>query len=120
MGEDLPAANALNKSRLQDYHLLLSDRFRGMGAAVEQWEESMTRVLIAAAALSALAGAALAQPAYENGQGAAPSNYPLCTHKGQDRCTQHGKGGWHGGGGGHHNHHAAAKAVHSSADGERG
>jgi hypothetical protein len=86
----------------------------------------MKRVLIAAAALSALScvalgGAALGQSAYTKGDGAAPASYPLCTHKGEDRCTQHGKGGWHGGaGGGHHHRHAAAKAGHSSADGERG
>jgi hypothetical protein len=80
----------------------------------------MIRVLIAAAALSALAGAAVAQPAYSTSQGTAPSSYPLCTHKGQDRCTQHGKGGWHGGG--HHGHKSAPAAGkgHSSTDGERG
>ena len=78
----------------------------------------MKRILIAAAALSALAGAAMAQPAY-HGQGGPPPEYPPCSHPGQDRCVQHGWGGWHGGGhhgwGGHWRHH-----HHSSTDGERG
>ena len=73
----------------------------------------MKRVLIAAAALSALAGAAMAQPAYDASLGAAPTSYPPCDHKGQDRCTQHG-------GGHHHHHHHGDKHKHSSADGERG
>ena len=79
----------------------------------------MKRFLIAAAALAALAGTASAQPAYQ-GQGGPPPEYPPCTHHGQDRCVQHGWGGWHGDGdhgGGHHHwrHH-----HHSSTDGERG
>jgi len=78
----------------------------------------MKRILIAAAALSALAGAAVAQPAY-HGQGGPPPAYPPCSHPGQDRCAQHGWGGWHGEGHhgwGHHWHHH----HHSSTDGERG
>ncbi len=79
----------------------------------------MKRLLIATVALTALAGAALAQPAYDASQGSGPETYPPCTHRGQDRCIQHG---------GHH-----AKAAHaakpatapkaktkSSTDGERG
>ncbi len=81
----------------------------------------MKRLLIATAALSALAGAALAQPAYDSSQGQAPSDYPRCTHKGQDRCMAGGHMG------GHHMHmkmhHKAdkdAKDTKSSKDGERG
>ena len=78
----------------------------------------MKRILIAAVALSALAGAAAAQPAF-HGQGGPPPEYPPCSHPHQDRCVQHGWGGWHGGDGGgwrHHWHHH----HHSSTDGERG
>jgi hypothetical protein len=80
----------------------------------------MKRVLIAAAALTALAGAAVAQPAYDSSQGSPPSDYPPCTHKGQDRCVAGGH--MHG----HHmaGHHAksdkGAKGGKSSSDGERG
>jgi hypothetical protein len=80
----------------------------------------MTRLLIAAAAFTALAGAAMAQPAYDASQGSPPSDYPACTHKGQDRCVSGMRRG-------HHAHHAAAakgdKAApkgKSSTDGERG
>ena len=53
----------------------------------------MKRVLIAAAAFAAMAGAAAAQPAYDSSQGSPPSDYPACTHKGQDRCmTGHMRG----------------------------
>jgi hypothetical protein len=74
----------------------------------------MKRLLIAAAALSALAGAAMAQPAYDPSQGQAPSDYPKCTHKGQDRCVTGGRMS-----GGHAHHHKGGKG-HSSTDGERG
>ena len=81
----------------------------------------MKRMLIAAAALSALAGAAVAQPAFHRGEGGPPAAYPPCTHHREDRCAQHGWGGWHGDGEHHwggglrwHRHH------HSSTDGERG
>jgi len=73
----------------------------------------MMRLLIAAAAFTALAGAAAAQPAYTESQGGPPSEYPVCTHKGQDRCVQRG-------GKGHHHHKDAKKGGHSSTDGERG
>jgi len=79
----------------------------------------MTRLLIAAAAFSALAGGAVAQPAYDSSQGAPPSDYPTCTHRGQDRCMQRGGGHMHGkhmGG----KHMGAKKGTRSSADGERG
>jgi len=73
----------------------------------------MKRILIAATAFSALAGAAMAQPAYDASQGAPPSDYPPCSHRHEDRCVQHG--GWaHGG------HHHWKKHGHSSTDGERG
>ena len=76
----------------------------------------MKRVLIAAAAFAALAGAAVAQPAYDSSQGSPPSDYPPCTHPGQDRCVAgHMKG--------HHGHHKAEKGEKgskSSTDGERG
>ena len=49
----------------------------------------MKRILITAAAFAALATAAAAQPAYD-GASQPPANYPPCTHKGQDRCMQHG------------------------------
>jgi hypothetical protein len=88
----------------------------------------MKRLLIAAAALTAMAGAAAAQPAYDSSQGGPPSDYPRCTHKGQDRCMA---------GGGHGHHMVAkqksdngakpaakggkgAKSGKSSSDGERG
>ena len=79
----------------------------------------MKRLMIATVAFTALAGAALAQPAYDSSQGDPPSTYPVCTHKGQDRCVQ----------GGHHHAHASkapekAKGskggTKSSTDGERG
>ncbi len=92
----------------------------------------MNRMLIAAAALCAIAGAASAQPAFHPREGGPPPAYPPCEHPGQDRCAQHGWGGWHGGGYGggddggwrheghwgwrHHWHHH----HHSSQDGERG
>ncbi len=79
----------------------------------------MKALLIAAAAFSALAGAAVAQPAYHPDQGGPPSDYPPCSHRGEDRCTQHG--GWshrHGDWGRHHHHHG--HGGHSSTDGERG
>ena len=80
----------------------------------------MKRLLIAAAALSAIAGAASAQPAWHAGAGGPPQDYPACSHPHQDRCAQHG--GWRhhhdadDGDTGHHwrHHH------HSSTDGERG
>ncbi len=93
----------------------------------------MKRLLIAAAALSAMAAAAAAQPAYTSSEGAAPAQYPRCTHRGQDRCVNHG---W-----GHPKAAAAAAAApgakaapaakasparapaksgHSTTDGERG
>jgi hypothetical protein len=82
----------------------------------------MKRILIAAAALTAMAGAAMAQPAYDSSQGSPPSDYPRCTHKGQDRCVS--------GGHARHtaSHHKASKAKgtgdggggKSSSDGERG
>jgi len=78
----------------------------------------MKRVLIAAAALAALAGAAAAQPAYDTSQGDAPSNYPPCTHKGQDRCmTGHMR---HVMKGHHHMGAKSDKGGKSSSDGERG
>lgn len=78
----------------------------------------MMRLLIAAAAFTALAGAAAAQPAYSESQGAPPEKYPPCTHKGQDRCVQHGgKGHHHMAGHKHMGHKSSAK---SSTDGERG
>ena len=90
----------------------------------------MKRILIAEAALAAMAGAAAAQPAYQ-GQGGPPPEYPPCSHHGQDRCVQHGEGGWHGdghwghhhGGWGHHHgdgDHHWRHHHHSSTDGERG
>ncbi len=82
----------------------------------------MKRMLIAAAAICAIAGAASAQPAWHPREGGPPPAYPPCSHPGQDRCVQHGWGGWHGGWRHHdgdwgrhwHHHH------HSSTDGERG
>ena len=82
----------------------------------------MKRLLIAAAAFTAMAGAAAAQPAYDSSQGGPPSDYPRCTHKGQDRCMAGGHMA------GHHmaGHHKAdkgdkgAKGGKSSTDGERG
>ena len=79
----------------------------------------MKRLLVAAAALSALAGAAVAQPAYDASQGPAPSEYPKCTKPGQDRCVA---------GGQHRMRHKARKApkaapkggASTSRDGERG
>ncbi len=95
----------------------------------------MKRLLIATAALSALAGAAFAQPAYDPDRGGPPSDYPMCAHRGQDRCQQHGPGGYHGGEhwGWRHHHHdhdgdrdhdhdgdRDGHHGHSSTDGERG
>jgi hypothetical protein len=86
----------------------------------------MKRVLIAAVALAAMAGAAAAQPAYDSSQGGPPSDYPRCTHKGQDRCMS---GGGHMKGhhmGGHHMSKGdkdkgdKGKGGKSSSDGERG
>jgi hypothetical protein len=77
----------------------------------------MKRMLIAAVAFSAIAGAAAAQPAWHRGEGGPPPQYPPCTHPHEDRCVQHGGwgGGWHAGWGHHWHHH-----HHSSVDGERG
>ena len=91
----------------------------------------MKRMLIAAAALCAIAGAASAQPAWHPREGGPPPGYPPCDHPGQDRCAQHGEGGWHGGDYGygwrHHEHawgggwrHRWHHHRHSSYDGERG
>ncbi len=90
----------------------------------------MKRLLIATAALAALAGAAFAQPAYDPAAGGPPSDYPMCTHRGQDRCQQHGHGGYHGDHGGWRRHHGDrdhdhdhdhdGDHGHSSTDGERG
>jgi len=81
----------------------------------------MKRFLIAAAALTAMAGAAAAQPAFDPSKGDPPSEYPPCTQPGQDRCVV----------GGHHMaHHVVAhrkgsegkggSSGKSSTDGERG
>ena len=83
----------------------------------------MKRLLIAAAAMAALSSAAAAQPAYD-GSSQPPASYPACTHKGQDRCMQHG---------GMHHHMTMTKpgagktpdtgkpaGGKSSTDGERG
>ena len=85
----------------------------------------MKSLLIAAAAAFALAGAASAQPAYDSSQGAAPSEYPVCSKPGQDRCMQHGAA--HKAGVPHHHkgdHHKGkgkgAKGGQTSKDGERG
>jgi len=79
----------------------------------------MKRLLIVAAAFSAMAAAASAQPAYDPSQGAAPSDYPRCTHRGQDRCANHG---WdhHKGPMKHMHHPKGGKSHHSTTDGERG
>ena len=74
----------------------------------------MKRLLIAAAAFAALAGAATAQPAWDESQGQPPSDYPPCTHPGQDRCVTGHMAGHHG-----HHHHGGHKGKDSS-DGERG
>ena len=85
----------------------------------------MKRLLIAAAAFTALAGAAAAQQAYTPDQGSPPSEYPRCTHRDQDRCIQprawratHMKARHHAMKGRHHK--AEAKSGHDTADGERG
>ena len=88
----------------------------------------MKGLLIAAAAFSALAGAAMAQPAYHPDQGGPPSNYPPCSHRGEDRCMPRGGWGQHGEwrhhhgdwGRHHHHHHMHGHGGHSSTDGERG
>ena len=85
----------------------------------------MKRMLIAAAALCAIAGAASAQPAWHPREGGPPQAYPPCSHPGQDRCLQHGDGGWHGGWRHHHDGdgdwgHHWRHHRHSSTDGERG
>ena len=81
----------------------------------------MKRLLIAAAAFAAMTGAAAAQPAYDSNQGGPPSDYPRCTHKGQDRCMAGGMHGHHKGDGEHHHHHHDHdKGGKSSTDGERG
>ncbi len=81
----------------------------------------MTRLLIAATAAFALAGAAAAQPAYDSSQGAAPGDYPRCTQPGQDRCVA---GGRHMAGKpmmkGKMHHARKAGPTKSSKDGERG
>ncbi len=78
----------------------------------------MKRLLIATAAFTALAGAVVAQPAYDPSQGQPPADYPACTQPGQDRCVA-GARAIHGH---HHAKHAKAaeKAAASSKDGERG
>ncbi len=82
----------------------------------------MKRLLIAVAAFSAMAAAAAAQPAYDPSQGAAPSDYPRCSHRGQDRCSNHG---WSHHKGSmkmmkHMHHRKGGKSHHSTTDGERG
>jgi hypothetical protein len=84
----------------------------------------MKRLLIATAALMAMAGAASAQPAYDQSQGQPPADYPKCTMPGQDRCVTGGRMR-----GKAARHHKAAKSdkgakgdkdAKSSSDGERG
>ena len=83
----------------------------------------MKSLLIATAVAFAFSGAALAQPAYDASQGAAPTEYPKCTKPGQDRCVSSGH--MAKGKAGHHKmrhkaHKAAAKGGATSRDGERG
>ena len=73
----------------------------------------MKKLLIATAAFAAIGAAASAQPAYDSGQGAAPSDYPACSHKGQDRCLESKMHGGH-----HRHHHAAMK--HDDKDSKDG
>lgn len=72
----------------------------------------MKTLLLAAAALSVIGSAALAQPAYDPGQGPAPAEYPVCSHPGQDRCVAHKGGG--------HERHGRHKAHPAKVKGERG
>ncbi len=76
----------------------------------------MKRLLIATLALSALSGAAWAQSAYTPGDGPPPDEYPMCTHRGQDRCMQPRE--WYRHHREHRHHHG--DHGHSSTDGERG
>ena len=80
----------------------------------------MKILLIGAAAAFALVGAASAQPAYDSSQGAAPSDYPICSKPGQDRCMQHGAA--HKAGVAHHHRgdHHKGKGGKTTKDGERG
>lgn len=84
----------------------------------------MKRVLIAAAAFAAMAGAAAAQPAYDSNQGTPPSDYPPCRHAGEDRCMAHGGMHMHGRHMHMGHHHKGGdkddKGGKSSRDGERG
>jgi hypothetical protein len=75
----------------------------------------MKKLLIATAAFAAIGFAASAQPAYDPGQGAAPSDYPTCSHPGQDRCVQ---GKMHGGGHHHGHHHGAKHHEDKDKDGD--
>jgi hypothetical protein len=81
---------------------------------------SMKRVLIAAVAFAAMAGAAAAQPAWDASQGNAPSDYPPCTHPGQDRCMTGHMHGHHKGHAGKGAEKGGEKGGKSSTDGERG
>ena len=76
----------------------------------------MKLVLIATAAFTVMAGAALAQPAYDPNQGQPPSDYPPCTMPGQDRCVAGHMKGRHM----HMKHAKAAAADKAKTDGERG
>ena len=84
----------------------------------------MKTLLIGAAAAFALVGAASAQPAYDSSQGAAPSDYPVCSKPGQDRCMQHGAahkaGVAHSHKGDHHKGKGKGKGGKTTKDGERG
>ncbi|QUD89650.1 hypothetical protein [Phenylobacterium montanum] len=84
----------------------------------------MKQVLIAASAVLALASSAAAQPAYDAAQGPAPSQYPPCEHKGQDRCMPAGHGGMmhmrHKGHRGHMGHMDHKGEAGEKAKGERG
>ncbi len=102
----------------------------------------MKSVLVIAAAFSALAGAALAQPAWHPAEGGPPPGYPPCVAHHEDRCQQHWGGGYEGYGYGYHYrhgyrgrwmrqsyhgyypahryHHHRHWGGHSSTDGERG
>jgi len=72
----------------------------------------MKTLFLAAALFAATATAAFAQPAYDASQGPAPSDYPVCSHHGQDRCVQpkHAE----------HRHHGKKHAEKEAAKGERG
>jgi hypothetical protein len=80
----------------------------------------MKRLLIAAAALAAMAGAATAQPAYDSSQGSPPSDYPPCTHPGQDRCVSGHMRHMVMKGHHHPNGEKSAKGGKTSSDGDRG